>query len=119
MTDEKHTSGAPAASAETDAVAGFRPVGGGGSDQGILVELTGAPQHLALRVHVGTDATVTEGGAAPAGFSVLEKDVGGTVGGGACAELREVTFAKRLTAQRARRAQLGGAAGGGRRGGGG
>lgn len=63
-----------------------------------LVELTGAPQHLALRIHVGTDASETVGGAALAGFSVLEEDIGGAVRGGACAELGEVTFTKRLAA---------------------
>lgn len=70
------------------------------------VELTGAPQHLALRIHVGTDSSETEGGAAPAGFSILEKDIGGAVRGGACAELGEVTFTKRLPTHRARQTQL-------------
>ena len=59
--------------------------------------LTGTPQQAALGVHVCTHASEAVGGAAGARRAVLEEDVGGTVGGGACAELREVTLPQRST----------------------
>lgn len=55
-----------------------------------LVFLTGPPQHLALGVHVGADASVAVRGAVLAELAVLQEDVGGAVGGGACTELRQV-----------------------------
>ena len=68
--------------------------------------LTGSPQHLALGVHAGTDASVAEGGFVLAGFSVLQEDVGRAVRGGAGAELREVALSERLATHGARRTQL-------------
>lgn len=68
--------------------------------------LTGSPQRLALAVHAGADSSIAVGGALLTGFPVLQKYIGGTVGGGACAVLREVTFPERLTTHRTRRSQL-------------
>lgn len=66
----------------------------------------GSPQHLALGVHVGADSSVAVGGAVLAGLSVLQEDIGGAVGGGACAVLGQVALSERLAAHGARRAQL-------------
>lgn len=60
--------------------------------------LTGAPQCLALALHAGTHSSVAERGSALTALSILQKDVGRAVGGGASAELRKVTLAEGLTA---------------------
>lgn len=68
--------------------------------------LTGPPQHLALGVHVGADASVAVRGAVLAELAVLQEDVGGAVGGGACTKLGQVAVTQWLAAHGARRPQL-------------
>lgn len=68
--------------------------------------LTGSPQHLALAVHAGTDSSVAVGGAILTRLSVLQEDIGGTVGRGSCAKLGQITLSERLATHGARRSQL-------------
>ena len=57
-------------------------------------------------MHAGADTSVAVGGAVLTGLPVLQEDIGGTVGGGARAELGQVAFSERLSTHRARHPQL-------------
>lgn len=93
MTEEKQTAGALVASADQSETGRNRWENRQQTGSQLkAAALTGTPQHLALGVQVCTHASEAVGGAAAAQSPILEEDVGGTVGGGACAELREVTL---------------------------